>query len=491
MNVGIWIRVSTEEQARGETPKNHELKARMYAQFKGWKVVEKYDLSGVSGKSVLDHPECQRMMADVTNGKIKALIFSKLARLARNVHELLIISEHFQKYKVELVSIDESIDTSTPAGRLLFIVIGALAQWEREEIAARVSASVKVRASQGKPLGGQGPFGYHWVNKRLVPHPEEAIVVKKAFEIFLEEKRLLPTAKRLNEMGYRTRKGAKFGKTTLKRILTEPVYKGLKRANYTKSRGNKKSWLLKPKDEWVWYNVEPIVDVEVWEEANRIIQSWQHLYPKKVPPSGRYLFSGILRCGCGHKMYVLPYQGMKVPRYVCRNCRNKINEDTLTDLLQDAFKNLAIHPDQLVSDESEKLEQLGDERTYLEQEIKKVERKVEGLLDLWNDTLIDKDTFRTKFDQLQQRKNQLRKRLAEVEAEIAFLQVKSLSRSQVITQATSFASAWPYMTDEERKRLVKEVIKQIVIGKESVEFVFYYLPEFMLLEKDAHMGMGS
>ncbi len=96
MNIGIWIRVSTDDQAKGESPKTHETRARMYAELKNWTVLEMYDLSGVSGKSIIDHPECKRMLSDVSTGKIKALIFSKLARLARNTKELLEISDHFQ-----------------------------------------------------------------------------------------------------------------------------------------------------------------------------------------------------------------------------------------------------------------------------------------------------------------------------------------------------------------------------------------------------------
>ena len=251
MHIGIWIRVSTEEQAQGESPKNHEHRARMYAELKGWDVIELYDLSGVSGKSVIEHPESKRMLADVAAGKIKALIFSKLARIARNVRELLEISDHFQKYNANLVSLEESIDTSTPAGRLLFTVIGALAQWEREEISARVSASVPVRARQGKPTGGKGPFGYMWVDKQLVVNPKEAPVVKRAFEIFLEKQKLLTTCNTLNNEGLRARI-SKFKPVTLKRILTDQIYKGLRRANYTKSKGNKKSWVLKPQNEWVY-----------------------------------------------------------------------------------------------------------------------------------------------------------------------------------------------------------------------------------------------
>src|SRR6188474_3032803 len=88
-NVGIWIRVSTEDQAKGESPEHHLERARAYAAAKGWKVKEVYDLAGVSGKTVKEHSEARRMLADIKRGHITGIIFSKLARLARNTKELL------------------------------------------------------------------------------------------------------------------------------------------------------------------------------------------------------------------------------------------------------------------------------------------------------------------------------------------------------------------------------------------------------------------
>jgi site-specific DNA recombinase len=82
--VGIWIRVSTEDQARGESPEHHEKRARVYAELKGWRVIEVYRLEAVSGKAVMGHPEAKRMLADIRAGHITGLVFSKLARLARN-----------------------------------------------------------------------------------------------------------------------------------------------------------------------------------------------------------------------------------------------------------------------------------------------------------------------------------------------------------------------------------------------------------------------
>ncbi len=492
MQVGIWIRVSTEEQAQGESPKNHEHRARMYAELKGWHVIELYDLSGVSGKSVIAHPEAKRMLADVASGKIQALIFSKLARIARNVKELLDISDHFQQFNANLVSLEESIDTSSPAGRLLFTVIGALAQWEREEISARVSASIPVRARQGKPLGGKGPFGYMWVDKKLVPNPKEASVVKRAFEIFLEKKKLLTTCNALNNEGLRARI-SKFRPVTLKRVLTDPIYKGLRRANYTKSKGDKKSWILKPQNEWVYYEITSIVSCDVWNEVNTIIQSWNGKYAKGVPKESNYPFGGLLVCECGNKMYVQPYKGMKINRYICNKCRNKINEDVIVEQFMEGLKTMVVKPEHLNSQSnseielSEKHERLG----LLQKELQTTNNKVDKLLDLWNSEAIDKQTFTERFKEIKERKNQILLEIPRLQAEIDFIKVSELGRDYLLTQAKTFASMWHILNYDEKKRLAKELLEIVKVSRDALTFTFFYLPEFMPLENDyrTHRGL--
>ena len=115
--IGIWIRVSTDFQVRDESPEHHEQRARYYAKSRDWNIVEVYRLDAISGKTVMEHPETQRMLADIRSGHITGLVFSKLARLARNTKELLEFAEIFRNEKADLVSLAEQIDTSRPPGR--------------------------------------------------------------------------------------------------------------------------------------------------------------------------------------------------------------------------------------------------------------------------------------------------------------------------------------------------------------------------------------
>jgi site-specific DNA recombinase len=247
-NVGIWIRVSSEDQAKGESPAHHLERAKAYAAARGWTVKEVYDLAGISGKSVKEHPEARRMQADVKRGHITGIIFSKLARLARNTKELLDFSEFFRDHHADLISLQDAIDTSTPSGRMFYTFQAAQAQWEREEIADRQKASILVRAKLGKTINGMAPFGYQWKDRKLVIQPDEAPVVRKAYELFLQYRRKGTVAKLLNAAGHRARKGALWSDTQVKRVLAESAIKGIYYFNRIRKNGHWKG-TEKPEEE--------------------------------------------------------------------------------------------------------------------------------------------------------------------------------------------------------------------------------------------------
>lgn len=474
--VGIWIRVSTEDQVRGESPEHHEARARMYAQMKGWEVVEVYRLEGLSGKSVMGYPETQRMLRDVEEGRIDALIFSKLARLARNVKELLEFSELFERHGADLVSLQESIDTSTPAGRLFYTIIAAMAQWEREEIAERVAASVPIRARLGKPLGGSAPFGYLWKEKRLEINPDEAPVVVRAFEVFRERKRLLTTARILNQEGYRARK-SRFTHTTVERMLRDPVYKGRRRANYTKSLGDGKSWRMKPESEWVYYEVPAITSNDLWEECNQVLREREGRYPTP-PKEGRHLFSGLLICECGGKMYV-SWRAAE-PKYRCYRCNAKIEEWVVRDQYLDGLRTMVLKPEQI--QEADQMQGTIEERekrlALLRKELHSIDRRIDDLVTLFGEKLLDKPSFAARFEPLREQREQLTQEIPRLQGEIDYFKTACLAKTHTVEQARTFAALWPSLTPEEQRMAVKELVHSVKVGHDTLTYTFYWLPEF-------------
>jgi site-specific DNA recombinase len=463
--VGIWIRVSTEDQARGESPEHHERRARMYAESKGWEVVRVYDLSGVSGRSVSDHPEARAMLADVAEHHITGLIFSKLARLARNTRELLDFSAYFEQHSADLVSLAESIDTSTPAGRFFYTLIAAMAQWEREEIADRVQASVAVRAKMGKPLGGAAPFGYAWVDRKLVPDPNEAPVRRRMHELFLRERRVRTVARLLNDAGHRTRNGSLFSGTTVRRLLEDPIAKGERRTNYTRSTGDGKHWELKSPDEWNTLQVEPIVSQEVWDECFGVLLNRK----KGERPAKRpvHLFAGKVVCECGGVMTV----PSNSPKYVCRTCRRKITPNDLETVFQEQLKGFFLSP-QDIEDYLDRADGVLAEKrallTTLRAEEVKLRAEMEKVYQLYLAGELSPRGFGDRNRRLEQRAVQLLEEIPRIEGEADHLAVELVSKEEFASRGATFYGRWDTLNPQEKRAIVESVLDRITVGESTI-----------------------
>src|SRR4030042_894098 len=393
--VGIWIRVSTEDQARGESPEHHEKRAKYYAESKGWEVKKVYHLEAVSGKSGMGLPENQEMLDHIKAGHITGLIFSKLARLARNTKELLEFADIFRQYNADLISLQESIDTSSPAGRLFY-------------------------------------------------------------DLFLEHKRKKTVARLLNEAGYRTRNSSKFSDTTVYRLLRDTTAKGLHRANWTKGPPEKgKKRILKPKEEWVYNRVEPIISEELWNQCNAILDE-QERNNKKPTRKTVQLFTGFVFCHCGYKMYV----PSNSPKYICYKCRNKIGTTDLEDIFHHQLKTFFFSPteiinylnqaDHVIKEKENLLKSLNDERRKTEKEMEKTYRAY------INDE-IPMEGLGRHYKPLEERLKQIDGQIPEIQGEIDFLKIQYLSSDQIFNEAKDLYSRWPELTPEEKRKIVENI----------------------------------
>jgi len=479
--VGIWIRVSTEDQKEGESPKNHEERARMYATVQNYDVIEVYNLAGVSGKTVKDHPEARRMLRDIKRGHISGLIFSKIARFARNTRELLDFADYFKKHNANLMSLEESFDTSTPAGKLFFTFISAIAEWEREEIVSRINSSIKVRAKMGKRLGGKVPFGYDWDGHNLILHPEESVIRKLIFTLFLKEKRKKTVASILNKRGYRTRGGNKFYDTNVKRWLRDPLSKGLRRSNFTRKViiDGKEQVEYKDEKDWYFHEAPAIVSEEVWQRANTILDEQAK---QRTKPLNRmtHIFTKYMYCGCESRMSV--HSGNSHYRCTKKGCNNKIKRELIEKIYKEQLLSYVQSKDKVseylkLSDTT-----VDDKKQLLETRKKKKEdlsKRIEKVIALHVDNQISKEAFSQYHDEPYNQLQEVEQEILQLETELIALNMQQDSIHVVMDEATNLYANWDSFDQSQKRKLVEMITERITIGIDDTISIklFRLMPE--------------
>jgi len=211
---GLYLRVSTDEQAReGISLSSQEQKLRDYCNSNNWEIYDIYVDEGKSG-AMMGRPELQRLLNDCKEGKVNTILVYRLDRFSRSLRNLIFMVEEMKNYNVDFVSLTEQLDTTTPTGKLMFHIVGAFAEFERDIIRERIKTCMTTKAKNGytqyKP-----PFGYQSLNKRLVVNEDEAEIVKDIFSAYLNGYSTLMISRQF-----------KIPKSLVYRILTNETYLG-------------------------------------------------------------------------------------------------------------------------------------------------------------------------------------------------------------------------------------------------------------------------
>lgn len=217
----VYTRVSTD--AQGEEDKvslpEQERMAKACIESKGWRYVRTYEDNGYTGRNT-NRPGLQKMMEDIKSGNIDVVVIFKLDRLSRKQRDTLaIIEDVLLENNVDLVSLNETLDTTTPWGRAMIGVLSSFNQLESENIALRTAMGRYATAREGGYAGGKPPLGYNVVDGQLVIVPEEAEIVRLIFALRDEGKTLIGIAEELNKRGYRSKKGNEFKHSAIQTVI--------------------------------------------------------------------------------------------------------------------------------------------------------------------------------------------------------------------------------------------------------------------------------
>lgn len=235
MRVGIYTRVSTDEQVDGFSLSAQQSRCEALAVAKGWDVGQIYSDLARSGKD-LKRPQYEAMIKDLEAGLIQGVIIFKLDRLSRSPKDTYSIIEQFNKSKWALCSVSESLDISSPAGVMLVQVLASFAQYERATIKARMVEGFEEKRKQGGKVGGDeaGLFGYKREKGVIVIDEAEAQVIRKIFQLRKEGKTQQAIAdilKSENAIQRKSKSGKGWTQVQVNRQLQkESVYKGIPKA---------------------------------------------------------------------------------------------------------------------------------------------------------------------------------------------------------------------------------------------------------------------
>jgi DNA invertase Pin-like site-specific DNA recombinase len=215
-----YVRVSTQEQVEGGVSlDNQESKIKAYAICKDIDLVEIIQDPGCSAKDLIHRAGIQRVINLVKTKEIDAVVIYKLDRLTRSVKDLGYLIEIFEKSEVDLMSVQDSIDTSTAAGRLVLNVMGSVAQWEREVIGERTGEALAYKKANNQ-VYGEIPYGYRKEGESLVMDSGEQENIKLMKSLREQGHSYRQIAKKLEQEGILTKKGlTKWNHKTVKCIL--------------------------------------------------------------------------------------------------------------------------------------------------------------------------------------------------------------------------------------------------------------------------------
>ena len=267
---GIYIRVSTEDQAReGFSLGEQEEKLRQLCKYKDFEIYKIYKDAGISAKNMKDRPAFQQMLEDMKAGKLNYIVAYKLDRVTRSVRDLEVLISTLEQYHCYLICDRDDVNTSTANGRFFVRMLTVLSQLEIEIVSERTKFGLNGAIKAGH-IPGQCPLGYYRdKDKSLKVDVTTKDLVLRIFEMYLEGKSYQTIANILNEEKVLSPNNKKWCDSTIDRIINNKIYMGdYERYKYDTDK----------ETELFVDVVPPIITRAMWEEVQKQKEKNQRSY---------------------------------------------------------------------------------------------------------------------------------------------------------------------------------------------------------------------
>lgn len=291
MNVAGYCRVSTETQKENYSIPQQKQFITDYCKLRGWNLVKIYVDAGFSGANT-NRPALQDLRDNLKYYDI--VLVYKLDRLSRSQKDTLQLVEEFSNENVKFTAIQENFDTSTPLGMAMLGILSAFAQLERENIKERMALGRKGRTEKGLWRAGSNvPTGYDYIDGHLVIREDEAVQIRKIFELYLQGKTINQISAYMHQ-NYTNRYSSWAHSSSVTTVLRNKLYIGL----------------LPSQSDGIDYQGEhePIIDKDTFDKAQLLLKArLENLNPTFTHPfRAKYLLTGFTFCGeCGGRVSII------------------------------------------------------------------------------------------------------------------------------------------------------------------------------------------
>ena len=485
----------------------------MFAEFNNYEIVGEYEDAGKSGKSVEGRPAFTQMIQDITNGKdnVSFVLVFKLSRFGRNAADVLSTLQIMQDFDVNLICVEDGIDSSKDSGKLMISVLSAVAEIERDNIRVQTMEGRIQKAREGKWNGGFAPYGYRLENGILYIEEDEAEVIRIIFDKYVNtELGIAGIARFLQTHGYtkKVRQNGKheyFSTYFIKAVLHNPVYNGkiaYGRRRTEKVHGTRNDYRMVNQKEYLMVDGlhEALIDDETWALSQAKLELFARTYDRKIDGGNgkSHLLTGMLRCPvCGAAMYhnvarKKKKNGEKYKDYYYYACKHRkgingykcnyikqIKAETIESAIEEIIIKLVRKPEfaEIMKNRiSSKVDtsELDKEITTQEGELRRILSLKSRLIEESDSLDPDDKHFESVRSDLSERIYALYDKIDEIEANLMIARKKKIAVNTAKLEADNIYKTLMYfdtlyykMNDEEKHELLSILIKEINIYEDK------------------------